>query len=182
MSMSLKDALLKAGIKTAKVENERKLRPKKDIVKSEIHQSMRNFCEVCQTTQPDVERFNHRMPTVDAQWICSNCADKNQIHDKFRVTEQSQFAKTNRYRRFYGPTLKLENPASPSGAKQNIHRTPLQQERDKQARERKHSSDQGSRNYQSQNQFTQHQGAKKPSSSPIGKENPSDDDDDNFNR
>ena len=104
---SLKDALLKAGLSSTKVENERKTKYKKDKTKIEKHQEKRNFCEVCETTQPDVEHFKHRNARVDARWICVNCADKNEIHDKFRVTAQSDFNRQGRYQRFYGPTLKV---------------------------------------------------------------------------
>ena len=102
--MSLKDALLKAGVKTAKTENHRDS-PKNLEKKSEKHQQMRNFCEVCELIHPDVERFKHRIPLLDAEWICASCADKEMVHDKFRVTAQSQFAKEKRYMREYGPTL-----------------------------------------------------------------------------
>lgn len=102
--MSLKDALLKAGVKTSKTENMRE-KPKKVAKKSEKHQQMRNFCEVCELIHPDVERFKHRIPLLDAEWICLSCADKEMVHDKFRVSAQSQFAKEGRYLREYGPTL-----------------------------------------------------------------------------
>lgn len=104
---SLKDALKNAGLSSSKVENERKRKYKKDKTKVEKHQEKRNFCEVCETTQPDVEKFKHKHPRIDAQWICVNCADKNEIHDKFRVTAQSDFNIQGRYQRFYGPTLKI---------------------------------------------------------------------------
>ncbi len=102
--MSLKDALLKAGLKSSKSQNERDFKPKKEKKKSEVHQERRNFCEVCECIHPDVERFIHRMPSIDAQWICVNCADMAKIHDDFRVTHQSDFAKNRQYRRYYGPT------------------------------------------------------------------------------
>lgn len=105
---SLKDALLKAGLKTSKIENERKYKPKKDITKTEKHQHRRNFCEQCSGTYPDVERFKHRNYSVDAQWMCVNCADMAEIHDDCRVTNQSEFAKTGRYIRRYGPTKVFE--------------------------------------------------------------------------
>ena len=105
--MSMKDALLKAGLKSSKVENERKQKITKDKTKVEKHQEKRNFCEVCEAIHPDVERFKHKNPRIDAQWICVNCADKNEIHDKFRVTHQSDFSKQGRYQRFYGPTEQI---------------------------------------------------------------------------
>ncbi len=101
--MSLKEALLKAGFQSSKIENERVRKVKKEKTKTEKHQEHRNFCEVCETIQPDVERFKHRNPRIDAEWICANCADKNDILDQFRLTNQSDFARSGRYRRFYGP-------------------------------------------------------------------------------
>jgi|GEM_PF-613239 len=105
--MSLKDALLKAGLKATKSENERARKPKKEQLGSEKHQYSRNFCEACNTTQPDVEKFDHRNRLIDAKWICSNCADKLEIVDDYRVTHQSQFAKQGKFRRQYGPTKKF---------------------------------------------------------------------------
>ena len=102
--MSLRDALLKAGLSSAKTQNERK---QKVRTKVESHQTKRNFCEVCETTQPDVERFVHKNFRIEAEWICLNCADKNEIHDKFRKTAQSDFNRQGRYQRFYGPTEKI---------------------------------------------------------------------------
>lgn len=84
--MSLKDALLKAGLKQTKLPNERDNIPKKEVKEIVVHQSTRNFCEVCQLIQPDVERFAHRNPTIDADWICTRCADRAEIHDQFRKT------------------------------------------------------------------------------------------------
>ena len=54
--MSLKDALLKAGLQATKSQNERETVPKKKMKTSEKHQVTRNFCEVCDLIQPDVER------------------------------------------------------------------------------------------------------------------------------
>ncbi len=102
--MSMKDALKKAGFKATKSENERDHKPKKLETKVEVHQKTRNFCEVCDLIQPDVERFQHKNPTIDAEWICSACADKEMILDEFRMTHQSNFAIQKRYRREYGPT------------------------------------------------------------------------------
>lgn len=110
--MSLKDALEKAGYRSTKNENERQRKLKKEKTKVEKHQEHRNFCEVCETIHPDVERFKHRNPRIDAQWICVNCADKNEILDDFRVTQQSDFARSNRYRRYYGHTVDLNKKAN----------------------------------------------------------------------
>lgn len=101
--MSLKDALMKAGFSSGKVVNERERKLKKEKTKVEKHQEHRNFCEICEFIQPDVERFKHRNALVDAEWICSNCADKSEILDEFRVTNQSDSARSGMYRRYYGP-------------------------------------------------------------------------------
>ena len=42
---------------------------KKDVTKVEKFQGKRNFCEVCDTTQPDVERFKHKNSRKDTKWI-----------------------------------------------------------------------------------------------------------------
>ncbi|MBL7666329.1 MAG: hypothetical protein JNM93_14435 [Bacteriovoracaceae bacterium] len=107
--MSLKNALLKAGIKTTKTENMRDIKPKKEKKQIEQHQELRSFCEVCEMVQPDVERFFHKMPAIDAEWICVNCADKCKIHDDTRQTQQSHLSKMKQYKRFYGPTKKFDN-------------------------------------------------------------------------
>ena len=107
----MKDALIKAGFTPKKGENEREKRKQWDKVKkSVIHQEQRNFCEVCESIQPDVEHYKHRNPTVDAQWICVSCADKNLIDDKFRVTAQSDFSIKKLFKREFGATSKeVEN-------------------------------------------------------------------------
>ena len=105
----LKSALLKAGFKASKSENERQKRePWLKAKKSVKHQEQRNYCEVCETIQPDVEKYKHRNPTVEAEWICVSCADKNLIDDKFRVTSQSDFSIKKTFRREYGQTVSLQ--------------------------------------------------------------------------
>lgn len=104
---SLKDALLKAGLKSTKNENDRSRRKNwVEVKKSVIHQEQRNYCEACESIQPDVEKYNHRNPIVDAKWICVSCADKNMIDDKYRVTAQSDFSIKNIFRREFGQTNK----------------------------------------------------------------------------
>ncbi|GAB4018303.1 MAG: hypothetical protein Fur0010_19460 [Bdellovibrio sp.] len=107
MGNSLKDALMKVGLRSTKTENERLSKKGREVKLSERHQETRNYCENCNAVQPDVERYKHRSPFTDAEWICSACADKLELHDKFRVTQQSEFAKNGRFRREYGPTLDL---------------------------------------------------------------------------
>ncbi len=102
---SMKDALMKAGFKPKKSENERQKRAHWDKVKkSVVHQEQRNYCEVCESIQPDVEKYKHRNPTITAHWICVSCADKNLIDDKFRVTSQSDFSIKKLFKREYGKT------------------------------------------------------------------------------
>jgi hypothetical protein len=104
--MSLKDALAKAGIKSSKTENDRKY--KKQKIQSEKNQETRIFCELCETTQQDVERYKHNNALIDAEWICSNRADKSSIHDDCRQTQQSTAAKAGSFRRYYGPLKVFE--------------------------------------------------------------------------
>lgn len=105
---SLKDALQKAGFHSSKRENERRKVRQKDKKKIEIHQEERNFCDHCETIQPDVEFYKHRNPTVDAQWLCARCADLNCIPDDSRQTQQSNFSKMRRFRREFGSMKKFE--------------------------------------------------------------------------
>ena len=111
MGKSLKDALLKAGLTSTKTQNDRDSAKGRVQKKSEKHQHTRNFCEVCEAIYPDVERYKHRNPTIDAQWICVSCADKNMIDDEFRVTHQSDMAKKGMFKRFYGATKKFDQKA-----------------------------------------------------------------------
>jgi len=109
---SMKDALIKAGFKPKQKENEREKRAHwEKVKKSVVHQEQRNYCEVCDSIQPDVERYTHRNPTITAQWICVSCADKNLIDDKFRVTAQSDFSIKKLFKREYGMTSKDIGPA-----------------------------------------------------------------------
>lgn len=107
--MSLKDALKKAGFKSSTAVNEREKKPEKKKTSTELHQEERNYCEICDLFHRDVEHFAHRNATIDARWICLNCADKAQIHDDFRTTAQSDFSKKGMYRRFYGPTKNMND-------------------------------------------------------------------------
>ena len=117
---SLKDALKNAGFRQSNQENERARKAKWNKSKKSVgHQEQRNYCEVCDSIQPDVEKYNHRNPTIKARWICSSCADKNLIDDKFRVTAQSDFSIKKTFRREYGATRK--DLSSQEG--QNKHRS-----------------------------------------------------------
>lgn len=126
--MSLRDALEKAGLKPTQSENFRKRKPKKEKTKSEKFQETRIFCEACETTQQDVEKYHHNMPMLDAKWLCVNCADKNSVHDEKRVTAQSHAAKNRTFLRFYGPTVDLAakertpEKKNPRFNKKNTHR------------------------------------------------------------
>lgn len=107
---SLKDALMKAGLKgtePAKKVNDREKLKKKHLTEEVSHQVQRNFCEHCQNVQPDVEFYKHRNPTTGAEWICLKCADQLQIMDKFRMTAQSDSSIKNFFRREYGETIKI---------------------------------------------------------------------------
>jgi len=104
---SLKNALKDAGFRQSNQENERERKKKwTKTNKSVSHQEQRNYCEVCDSIQPDVEKYNHRNPTIRVQWICVSCADKNLIDDKFRATAQSDFSMKKTFKREYGATRK----------------------------------------------------------------------------
>lgn len=114
---SLKDALLKAGIKeTPKPtkHNEREKIAKKKVTEEVLHQEQRNFCEHCEQVRPDVELYKHRNPTTDAAWICVRCADQLQIADTFRQTAQSDTSIKKMFRREYGATLSPDQIKSPA--------------------------------------------------------------------
>lgn len=119
---SLKDALLKAGIKEtkapepAKKQNEREKIAKKHVTEAVAHQVQRNFCEHCNQVRPDVELYKHRNPTTEADWICVRCADQLQILDKFRMTAQSDTSIKKMFRREYGETIKITPSRDPIGA------------------------------------------------------------------
>jgi hypothetical protein len=118
---SLKDQLLKAGLKptpTPKNQNEREKIPKKQVTDAIIHQEQRNFCEECQLVRPDVELYYHRNPTTEAEWICVKCADQLKIADQFRQTAQSNTSIKKMFRREYGATL------SPSEIKSQSQKRP----------------------------------------------------------
>jgi hypothetical protein len=120
---SLKDALLKAGLKptaTPKSQNEREVIHKKKVTESIVHQEQRNFCEECQQVRPDVELYYHRNPTTEAEWICVKCADQLKIADSFRQTAQSDTSIKKMFRREHGATrsaseFKEFKPQRPKG-------------------------------------------------------------------
>lgn len=109
---SLKDALLKVGLKgtepvNVKKANEREKIKKKEMTEEISHQVQRDFCENCQNIYPDVEFYKHRNPTTDAEWICLKCADQLQLQDRFRMTAQSNSSIKGVFRREYGETIKI---------------------------------------------------------------------------
>lgn len=121
---SLKDALLKAGIKeTPKPSdpNQREKIAKKKVTEVIVHQEQRNWCEACDQIRPDVELYKHRNPTTDAEWICVRCADQLQISDNFRKTAQSDTSIKKLFRREYGATININDPK----AAQNKNKGPV---------------------------------------------------------
>jgi hypothetical protein len=120
---SLKDAMLKAGLKQttpakpAKSQNEREKIAKKQITETIVHQEQRNYCEACEQVRPDVELYKHRNPTTDAEWICVRCADQLQILDTFRKTAQSDTSIKKMFRREYGATASVIDLKAQSAAK-----------------------------------------------------------------
>jgi hypothetical protein len=105
---SLKEQLLAAGLTatpTPKDQNAREKIAKKKVTEAVIHQGQRNFCEECQTIQPDVEFYRHRNPTTEAEWICVRCADRLKIPDTCRTTAQSDTSIKKLFKREHGATL-----------------------------------------------------------------------------
>jgi RNase P subunit RPR2 len=105
---SLKDALLKAGLKetvSPKAHNQREEIAKKKKTEAVVHQEQRNYCEECQQVLPDVELYHHRNPTTEAEWICVKCADRLKIPDTCRKTAQSDTSIKRMFRREHGATL-----------------------------------------------------------------------------
>jgi hypothetical protein len=114
---TLKDALLKAGIKeTAKpsAANQREKLSKSKVTEVVVHQEQRNYCEACEQVRPDVELYKHRNPTTEAEWICVRCADQLQIADTFRKTAQSDTSIKRMFRREYGATRSPQEFKTPS--------------------------------------------------------------------
>ena len=108
---SLQDALFKAGVvkkgkKTEKKGLENKKQEKHEKKKIHSHQEHQTTCENCSRTYPDVERYKHRSPVVNGQWLCQNCADEFMISDEFRLTSQSEYNRSGIFRRRFGKTLK----------------------------------------------------------------------------
>ncbi|HXH31370.1 MAG TPA: hypothetical protein VNJ01_11200 [Bacteriovoracaceae bacterium] len=121
----LKDALLKAGLKptvTPKEQNQREKVAKKQMTESVVHQEQRNFCEECNQVRPDVEFYQHRNPTTEAEWICVRCADQLKIADTCRKTAQSDTSIKKMFRREHGATL---NPAEIKSNASNKPRGPV---------------------------------------------------------
>jgi hypothetical protein len=117
---SMKDALLKAGLKgtpTPKAENEREKLSKKKITETVIHQEQRNYCEECRQVYPDVELYYHNNPTTEAEWICVRCADQLKIADTFRKTAQSDTSIRKMFRREYGATASSDEMRKNSAMK-----------------------------------------------------------------
>jgi RNase P subunit RPR2 len=110
---SLKDALLKAGVKPTpetkdvKTINQREKIAKKKVTETVVHQEQRNFCENCEQVLPDVEFYDHFNPTTEAEWICVRCADRLQIADTCRRTAQSDTSIKKLFRREYGATASI---------------------------------------------------------------------------
>jgi hypothetical protein len=119
---SLKEQLLKAGLKPTQSPNEREQIKKKQVTESVLHQDQRNFCEECQQVRPDVELYYHHNPTTEAEWICVKCADQLRIADTCRQTAQSDTSIKKMFRREHGATL---SPSEISLKKTNKPRGPV---------------------------------------------------------
>lgn len=82
---------------------------KKEIVAEVMHQKHQTFCECCDKTMPDVERYDHGNPHLKAIWICCQCADTHTIPDTCRMTNQSEYARKGIFRREFGRTKRFSN-------------------------------------------------------------------------
>ena len=107
MAKSLKDALQIAGFKHSKRENARPKFEGKKKINYNKHQMTRSFCDNCEKGYPDVEFYKHRNPTLEAKWLCCECADKFSIPDDVRESNQSDFSKKGTFRRQYGRTKRF---------------------------------------------------------------------------
>lgn len=114
---SLKDQLLKAGLRPTQSPNEREAIKKKQVTESVLHQEQRNFCEECQQVRPDVELYHHNNPTTEAEWICVKCADQLKIQDTFRQTAQSDTSIKRMFRREHGATRSPDDVGLRKGVK-----------------------------------------------------------------
>lgn len=118
MSSSMKDALIKAGlvsketIRKEKVENT-------DVKQKGIHEHhLKTYCPQCNKNAEDVEYYNHTNRSLKSPWLCLVCADKFNIHDDMRQTQQSPTSRAGRFQRFYGPTKRFapgQGLTAPSG-------------------------------------------------------------------
>src|SRR3989338_2144778 len=107
--MSLRDALIKAGVVSKKDIEREKVR-KQHVKPSEHMQKdqLRIMCDACNKTAPDVERYQHRVGIIAGkQWLCLQCADQYQINDEVRQTAQSSHAKSGMFQRRYGRTKRM---------------------------------------------------------------------------
>ena len=114
MGTSLKEALLKAGLQSAKPESKKVKPSPAPSVKSfeekkrlHTHQDHQIQCQVCNRIQPDVEYYKHNLPQVHVHWICCQCADNLFIMDECRETMQSEFARKGMFRRNFGRTKRF---------------------------------------------------------------------------
>lgn len=99
-----------APVQPQKKTEDRPAKPVNQPKTSRIHDHhMRANCEYCQKTSPDVEYYQHDIRRLSTNWFCIPCADDLKIHDKHRVTAQSDFSLNRTFRRLYGPTLRISS-------------------------------------------------------------------------
>ena len=123
MGTSLKDALLKAGMKATPVISKRPKENQRAFIKKKTddqrNQEQRNFCEVCETICPDVEYYAHHIPSLDAKWICCRCADIKMIPDSCRQTAQSDVCRKGIFKREFGETKRFPAGGAPAAHQHN---------------------------------------------------------------
>ena len=136
MGTSLKDALLKAGMKSSPPVSKRPKENQRTFIKKKTddqrNQEQRNFCEVCETICPDVEYYAHHIPSLEARWICCRCADIKMIPDSCRTTAQSDVCRKGIFKREFGETKRLaptpgpkaKTPSATAGPSSAAHHPP----------------------------------------------------------
>ncbi|MBI4211333.1 MAG: hypothetical protein HY540_01720 [Deltaproteobacteria bacterium] len=104
--MSLRDALIKAGVVTQKDLEKEKVRKQHVKTSEKIKKDqLRIMCDACGKTAPDVEQYQHRVGLIAGkEWLCLMCADEYQIDDQLRQTAQSSHARSGMFQRRYGRT------------------------------------------------------------------------------
>jgi hypothetical protein len=114
MTVSMKDALIKAGVISKDAIDREKEKDRRDKIDKKgpaqygIHaHHIRTDCGHCKKNSPDIEFYEHTNRSIDTKWLCIPCADKAWIKDETRQTNQSSQAKAGKFRREFGATKRF---------------------------------------------------------------------------